>query len=118
MFQDFAKWLDRILAEGLPEAAAINFNLYEDHDNHWSIQLIAAERYDEEDSDWACEEVFTTGEDLFTWQEACEWEKVLCTGKELVMQYLNEGQFSELLKSFQAVAVGFVDGDLEILYQK
>ena len=119
MYNQFEQWLNRILEQELPEdAAGINFNLYEDADNHWSIQLVATEYFYEEDEDWVCEELFTTGEDLFTWQEETLWEAVLETGKGLVMQYLAEGHYADKLKQYEAVGIGFVDGDVYVLYKR
>lgn len=119
MYSDFEKWLNRILEENMPiEGAAIHFNLYEEADKNWSIQLICASYFDEEDPDWCCEEVFTTGEDLFSWHQNSEWEKILKTSCDMVCKYLNEGKHSEELKKYQAVSVGFVDGDLEIVYKQ
>ena len=94
MYDEFAKWLDRILDENMPlPGVAINFNIYEEVDLHWSIQLISSTYFDEEDEDWNCYEEFTTGEDLYEWQP-------------------------EKLKKYEAVAAGFVDGDVEILYRR
>ncbi len=119
MGEEFAKWLGIVLAEGLPdEAAAVCFNVYEDGGDGWSIQLIAAAYFDEDDEDWACDEVFTTGEVLFRWQEKAKWNKALKTAKELISDYLENGRYAEILKQFDAVACGFVDGDIQILYKK
>ena len=39
--KDFFVWLDSILKDELNnEVKAINFNLYEDADNKWSIELV------------------------------------------------------------------------------
>ena len=57
MYDEFAKWLDRILDENMPlPGVAINFNIYEEVDLHWSIQLISSTYFDEEDEDWNCYE--------------------------------------------------------------
>ena len=78
MYDEFAKWLDRILDENMPlPGMAINFNIYEEVDLHWSIQLISSTYFDEEDEDWNCYEEFTTGEDLYEWQQGVGWEKIL-----------------------------------------
>ena len=50
MYIEFEKWLNNILEENMPiPGAAINFNLYEEADLYWSIQLICASYFDEED---------------------------------------------------------------------
>lgn len=119
MYEKFEQWLNRILEKGLPEdAAATCFNLYEDTDNYWSIQLVATEYFDEEDEDWVCEELFTTGEDLFTWHEDTKWEAVLEASTALVTKYLTDGKYAGKLKKYEAVGIGFVDGDVSVLYKK
>ncbi len=119
MYDRFADWLDNVLAEGLPdEAAALNFNIYEESGDGWSVQLIASSYFDEDDEDWACDEVFTTGEDVFRWEENAKWSQILETVKKLISDYLENGSRSTVLKQYEAVACGFVDGDIHIIYQK
>lgn len=119
MYIEFEKWIDRILLENLPfRGVAINFNLYEEADMNWSIQLISASSFDEEDSDWCCEEEFTTGEDLYSWQQETEWQEILDITCNMIRKYLAEGTYAEDLKKYDAIAVGFVDGDLVIVYIK
>lgn len=117
MYDRFETWVNRVLVNGLPpEARAIGFNLYEDADSGWSIQMIASASFDEED--WMCDEVFTTGEDLFSWKENANWEHILKLGIDLVKQYLENGKYAALLKGYDGVGVGFADGDVEIVYKK
>ena len=115
----FQNWLDEILKGGLSEnAIALNFNLYEEEDENWSVQLIAADEFDPEDEDWVCSEVFSSGEDLYRWQESADWEEILADVCQIVKQYLVQGQYADVLKSYKAVGVGFTDGDIELVYQK
>ena len=45
--KDFFEWLDLILKNELnSEIKAINFNLYEDTDNKWSIELVGTFSFD------------------------------------------------------------------------
>lgn len=119
MYIDFENWLNRVLDENVPiKGAAINFNLYEEADMNWSIQLISASSFDEEDPDWCCEEEFTTGEDLFSWHHDTGWEEIFDISCDMIRKYLTEGKYSEELKKYEAVAIGFVDGDLEIIYKR
>lgn len=119
MYIKFEKWLNSILENNIPiDGAAINFNLYEDEDRNWSIQLISAAFFDEEDPDWCCDEEFTTGEDLFSWQQEADWEEILDISCDMIREYLVKGKYSKELKKYEAVATGFVDGDLEIIYKR
>ncbi len=119
MYNDFEKWLDAALEQKLPEGIrAFNFNLYEDGNDTWSIELVACDQFDAEDQDWACSEIFATREEPLTWVEAAGWETILSKGCTLVELYLEEGRYARLLKESQAVGVGFVDGDIELIWQK
>ena len=117
MYNEFEAWLDAALEADLPDdIAAFNFNLYEVGDNLWSIELIGASRFDADDPDWACEEVFTNREEPLCWSAETDWEEVLETMTQYVEKYLIEGQYAALLKEHEAVGIGFVDGDLNIVY--
>ena len=117
----FEQWLDPVLENGIPnDAAALNFNIYEDTDKKWSVEAVGTSSFDENDDDWDCDEItdFGTRENPFSWQEDTVWEKVLSEVKDMVWSYLEEGKNSCRLQDMKAVACGFVDGNPEILYRK
>ncbi|MBQ8967015.1 hypothetical protein [Ruminococcus sp.] len=117
MYEDFAAWLDEKLENGLPDTtAAVNFNIYEEENNGWTVQLIASDRFDAGDDEWACFEVYSSGEDLYYREKECGWEEIHEDVREMVQTYLEKGRFADMLKSFRAVGFGFVDGDLELAY--
>ena len=119
MYNKVSEWIDGVLSDGVPdEAVAFCFNLYENEDYYWSMELIGAGRFDPEDQDWACDEVtdFNSRESLFTFQAECEWDEALQTMIDILKKYLNDGKYADLLKSREGVGVGFVDGDIEIIY--
>ena len=106
MYDDFELWLNDVLDKNSPlSGAAVNFNIYEDEDNCWSVQLISAGYFDENDDDWCCEEVFTTGEDLYTWKQASDWMEVLQSSCDMIRKYLEEGKFPVLSSASSAAAV-------------
>ena len=51
-------------------------------------------------------------------QQGVGWEKILDISCEMIRKYLTEGKYAEKLKKYEAVAAGFVDGDVEILYRR
>ena len=120
-YNEFSQWLDKYLEKDIYEKAiAVNFNLYEGTDDTYHIEVIWSDEFDESDSDWACSELFTTRDDVFyvdRTKDVQEWEKGLEFIKDLVSKYLSNGKYSNKLKTYQAVGIGFVDGDLEILYK-
>jgi len=117
-----ANWLDTILEQEIPKGiVAFNFNLYEGAEGTYDIQLIGSDEFDKEDSDWVCTDYFTTGEDICYIQRTKDieqWEDGLSYITKLVEQYLVEGKYSNTLKSVSAIGIGFVDGDINIIYSK
>ncbi len=114
----FSEWLDGILATLEVDAAAFNFNIYENREA-FSIELIATESFDEYDADWGCDEIYASRNDNneFYFREK-DWQSALAFAKDSISAYLENGRYASKLKSTQAVGCGFVDGDLYILYQK
>lgn len=125
IYEEFAHWLDDILENNdMPEETkAFCFNLYEesDEDHIYGAQLIAAGEYDPEDKEgeWACDEVWSCEENIFTVETSDEddtgWAHAQDLIKEMVEEYLKNGKYADILSSAEAVAIGFVDGDLEII---
>ena len=117
--KDFFEWLDLILKNELnSEIKAINFNLYEDTDNKWSVELVGTFSFDKDNDDWACDEVFTTRDHPFVIECESDWELVETFFVGLVNEYLSSGKYAGKLKEYQAIGIGFVDGDLHILYAR
>lgn len=97
----------------MPEdVVAINFNLYEEEDNEWSVQLVGSDYYKENDEDWACSTVYSTEENLYTFKHKGDWEAVLEICIDAVKDYLAVGKYTNELKEYKAIGIGFVDGDL------
>lgn len=117
----FSNWLDNVLEQELPEGiVAFNFNLYEGAKETYDIQLIGSDEFDENDEDWACTDYFTTGEDIYYISRTSDiedWEEGLNYITKLVEKYLNEGRNANILKDVNAIGIGFVDGDINIIYR-
>lgn len=113
----FEEWLDKCLGYNLPDnIKGYNFNLYENsEDGVFDVQLIGAPEYDPDDDDWACEEIFSTKENVF-YLSAQDWEECQKICVQLVDTYLKTGKYAEILKKSEAVTVGFVDGELEVVF--
>jgi len=121
MYEKLSAWLDDVFSKTVPEGVvSVCFNLYEDGDDSWSMEVVGCSSFDSEDSDWACDEVtdFGTRDEPFTWTDDSIWEKVLSDVTKLLYQYVEEGSASAYLQSLDGVACGFADGDLNILVEK
>ncbi|CAH2213575.1 hypothetical protein [Tepidibacter aestuarii] len=118
-YKDFSKWLDSNLDQLPSDAIAVKLNLYEGPNKTYDIQLIGTDKFDKEDEDWACDEIFSTGEDVFLiprTDDIDDWEDGLSFVSKIIERYLQDGKKANILKNLQAVGVGFIDGDIELLY--
>ena len=119
-YDSFSKWLDKYLSKDLPNGiVAVNINLYEGSKKTYDVELVGCGSFDENDEDWACDEVFTTREDLFfipRTDDIVNWEQGISFITTLVEEYLLKGKYASKLKSYKAVGIGFVDGNIDILH--
>jgi hypothetical protein len=120
-YNGFSKWLDGILEKKLPKTViAINFNLYEGSEQTYDVQLVGSDNFDEDDPDWPCGAVYSSEEDLYFIQRTEnieDWEQGLLFITELVKKYFKVGKYAEKLKNYKVVGIGFVSGDIDILYR-
>ena len=119
LYKEFNAWVDHLLAKHASgSVVAYNFNLYE-HTDQFAIQLVGARSFDVTDQDWPCDELFSSGEDLFCLPRNIvgdSWQNGLEAAKSLVKNYLQDGTQAAFLKTSRAVGIGFVDGDIELAY--
>ncbi|MBQ3140156.1 MAG: hypothetical protein IJB68_11725 [Ruminococcus sp.] len=124
IYSEFVNWLDNILENNdMPdETVSFCFNLYEEsvEDSVYAVQLVACEAFDENDPDWACEECWSSEEDIFCVELSDEAEKDWKAAQKLITgwaeEYLERGKYASILTS-KPVGIGFVDGDLEIIHR-
>ncbi len=125
IYEHFAAWLDNLLENNeMPKnTAAFNFNLYEEsvEDHIYGVQLIASERFDKDDPDWPCDEVWSSEEDIFcvdtSDEEDTGWKHALALISEMCSEYLENGKYKDILLDSQGVGIGFVDGDIDLIYK-
>ena len=119
LFTNFSSWADRVLEEhASTPVVAYNFNLYE-HDQEFAVQLVGTSVFDVSDDHWACHEIFSSGEELFSLPHTVvgdQWQSGLEAAKYLVHTYLKQGKEAAFLKASLGVGVGFVDGDISLVY--
>jgi hypothetical protein len=94
---------------------AFSFNLYE-MSSGIDMDLAGSGSYDEADREWACQEIFAARDPVFevSGDPSLGWQDGLALARDLVTEYLaGNSNGSKRLRRARAVAVGFVDGDLE-----
>jgi len=119
-YNNFTSWLNEILKNPLPEnTKGINFNLYEEENpNAYGIQSVATKSFDLNDDDWACDDIFSSGENMYFFTNKNNWEQILKEIELNIKDYLDKENESTVLKNYEGIGLGFVDGDLIILYKK
>ncbi len=123
--QEFRKWLGESLKLELPgEVKAFAFNLFEPASVDgvkFGVELIGAREFDVHDSDWACDEIWEPEQrqlNIPIDYSGDSWELCLRRMKKLLLKVLKNNQ--SLISRFhhlKGIGLGFVDGDLEIIYQ-
>ena len=87
----------------------------------FGMDLIGAESFDPEDSDWACDEVWAPTERILyipVSDSGKGWEECLERMSSLIKTYLDSDQpAAQTLKSKAGIGIGFVDGDLNPIWQ-
>ena len=96
---------------------AYNFNLYELDEDYFGAELVASTAYDPEDDDWACETVFSSGDELFEYNSA-NWETALKEFLALVSAMIEKDGVAIFGDKVEFVTAGFIDGALEVVYSK
>ena len=114
----FYNWLENALKKLPSDVEAINFNLYEDNGDKWSVELVGTSTFDENNSDWACNEVYTTRENPYVLTKKSDWKAIENLFTTFLLNYLEQGKYAHILKEYRGIGIGFVDGDLSILYKK
>jgi hypothetical protein len=115
---DFHAWLGRVCGDEKPPSSLVAFSigLLETPDGY-SAYLVGADHYDEDDSDWACDETFTPEERYFELPpgefKGKQWKAILEAVTDATKGFLATplGKTSFLARA-EAVTVGFDDGDL------
>ena len=113
---NFETWVKPHLKNGAGYIA-YNFNLYELDEDYFGAELVASTAYDPDDDDWACETVFSSGDELFEYS-AANWEVALKEFLALTSGLIEKEGISVFGDKVEFVTAGFIDGALEVLYSK
>lgn len=114
----FNNWMTRLnkLEKPNRSISAFNFGLFETPDRY-TLYLIGANHFDEEDEDWATEIDFEPQEKYLAIDSeetnGLEWNQVLDKVTTTVTKYIHSPDFKEsILNKAHAITTGFDDGNL------
>ncbi|MBQ8498098.1 MAG: hypothetical protein IJ489_11690 [Clostridia bacterium] len=111
----FEKWLTPYLNKG-KGYIAYNFNLYEfEGEDAYGAELVAANSYDRDDDDWACDTVYSSGDDLFEF-ESENWQTALIEFLTWVAAFIADNGIAPFGDKVEFITAGFIDGNLHVIY--
>ena len=113
--KDFFEWLDLLLKNELSsEIKAIIFNLYEDTDNKWSIELVGTFSFDKDNDDWACDVDYEPVDKYLNIEGVdVDPDKFLNEVITILLDIISLEKVSAWLLHTKYITVGFDDGVLE-----
>jgi len=122
----FRKWLDLVFSADVPDdVVAYSFNLFEcadESNGKFGIEFVGAGSFDPDNEDWACDQVWSPQQRAISIPieySGVSWEECLDNMKQLIQKLLDESSdITGKLKRKAGIGLGFVDGDLELLWQK
>jgi hypothetical protein len=116
--EQFNDWMTRLTKTEKPstDIIAFNFGLFET-ENGYTIYVIGAKTFDEEDADWASEVDFEPKDKYLEINpdetKGLEWNEVLEKAKVTIEQFVTSDKFeNSFMRSAKAITTGFDDGDL------
>ena len=108
--KNIKNWLKLVCSKSIPgNIKALNFNLYDDGDYNWTIELIGSDYFDIKDSDWACNNTYVDNDD-YRFKVNTDWETILKDTTNVIEEFVNKNKL--LFERFDAIGIGFVEGDL------
>jgi hypothetical protein len=116
--EQFYSWITGLTKNEKPTAdiVAFNFGLFETQDGY-TIYVIGAKTFDEEDSDWAAEVDFKPKDKYLEINpdetKGLEWIEVLEKVRLTIKQFVSSDKFNEsFMRNAEAITTGFDDGEL------
>ena len=112
--------LDYTLADGLPtDAVAFCINIAPvDCNTEWALDIITSDWFDLDNPDWACDDLNVINDGYLEWQQVATRDEIHQQVCQSMKRYLETGQYCTALTTLQAGAVGFVNGDLEVIHSR
>jgi hypothetical protein len=121
---DFKEWLIEGLEKPIPTSVkAFSFNLFECPETpeyKFGIEIVGASSFDEKNSDWACDEVWEPSVraiEIPKSYSGSDWEECMEKVKGLVTDCLHSIPKCNILRTRLGIGIGFVDGDLEVIWR-
>lgn len=118
-YQKFAEWLDNELEKEIPQTRGVYLDLFQPTEDGFGIYFCAAETFDPDDDDWACEPAYWSDNmHMVKTNGLLECEDALAATVKLIRKYLREGKYKSTLRKYDGIGTSFPDGDIAYVYVK
>lgn len=121
ILQPFSDWVSDVLVDIPDETIAFVFNIYEEEDAYL-VDITGTQLFDADNEAWTDEINWDSGEELFIIPKEKfegDWEDIHDTLAEALETLIDaDNELADILCDSDAVAIGFIDGDLEIIWQE
>lgn len=110
-------WLDNYFKETLTEElVALNFDLSEEKNNNWSIEIVGCYDFSLDNSMWSKNAISDYRYEKFSFKMNCTWEDVQILLSNMILEYFSFEKKKRLLEKFKAISIGFNDGAIRVIY--
>lgn len=121
ILQPFSDWVSDVLVDIPDETVAYVFNIYEENDAYL-VDITGTSIFDASCEDWTDDINWDSGNEMFIIPKENfegDWEEIHDAIAEALEALMDaEGELADALCDSDAVAVGFIDGELEIIWQE
>ena len=116
--EQFDDWITRLTKNEKPSAEIVAFNFGLFHtDDGYTMYVIGAKKFDDEDPDWATEVDFEPRDKYLEINPDetmdLEWNEVLEKARVTIEQFVSSDKFdNSFIRNARVITTGFDDGDL------
>ena len=112
--------MDDALKNELPTTVkGIAFIIHSDNyeEAEWELDILGTynKKYSPQDEDWASDD-FMPLQKTYKWKQRIGRDQLFLDIKQIIEEYLINGEYSAELKSLEAVGLSFDDGKVDLLY--
>ncbi|GHT79470.1 hypothetical protein AGMMS50262_23200 [Bacteroidia bacterium] len=116
----FENWIDNIINKECPDEkiVAYYFGIFESGEKEYTLYLSGSTEFNEENSDWACNDDFEPKEKYLSLPQYhhFEWEDVLNEIVKILQEFIHTDVYkNSFLSQAKAIATGFDEGDLILI---
>ncbi len=121
VFVDFDAWVDRVMDScPVDDAEGYVFNIYDIGNKKYQVEIVATGSYYESIDDWTLDELWVSRHDFEDYLFTAESKEIAYEDlKNKINKYINNpnAKHYRVFQTANAVAMGFIDDNYEVIYK-